>query len=104
MYIYVVTMVRGLFEPKRIITVKKGINQIYTDKRCVGYFWECDDVISNVLFNEMMWEEGYYKYCVIERITQGIHIPDLMPLWINGIGEVIKTPNGYAQSYCFGIG
>jgi len=102
MYIYTITMVRGLFDEDRIKNLLKG--EIYTDTRCVGFLWTCDQAVDAALFDEMMWEEGYYRYCCIESVQQGIPPLDMNPLWIDSMGNVIDAPPEYKQTVCLGIG
>lgn len=62
--------------------------------RCVGYFSDLNDAIDAVKSNVGdIYEEGYYNYCVIEEIPEGIYQYDFKPKWF----KWDKSVEGYVE-------
>lgn len=62
--------------------------------RCVGYFSDVE-AAKKVVYNNYgdIHEAGYYNYCVIERIEEGLYQFDTNPLWY----EWSKSKGGFVD-------
>ena len=79
--------------------------------RCVGYFFDKDSAIKEVINNSMdISEKGYYLYCVIEEVKQGIYFFPRMQLWFQWDSksdlylQLDEKPKRFNDIACFGIG
>jgi len=79
--------------------------------RCVGFYFKIEQAIQDVLDNSYdIYEAGYYPYCVIEAVKDGIYSIMRTELWFqwseieNGYKELPKKPDKFARLVCFGIG
>ncbi len=102
MYIFTLTMVKGY--PKEEFYDTHIMNP-YKKPRCVGWFKTFDDVLPYINDEKYyIWENGYYKYAVIETIGKGLHSVDSNPIWFNKQGVQIPIPEEWKNVYCIGIG
>lgn len=91
-----------------ITTIREAIGP--HSSRCVGFFHDLEDAISSVEDNiGDINEDGYYLYCVIERVIPGIYsFESDSAYWFrwNGIHGYQKCskPDNYKRGCCFGIG
>jgi len=73
--------------------------------RCIGYYLDLDFAIEVVLFDSIIWEEGYYEYAVIECVPEGTYPIKLNnQIWINDNGDIIDPPDQFKNIVCIGIG
>jgi hypothetical protein len=67
--------------------------------RCIGWLESCADAFAEVRYNAGdMYEEGHYRYVVIEQVEQGIYTFPREEFWFewdeNRINEKSSSP-GY---------
>jgi len=79
--------------------------------RCVGFYYNLVNAITAVEENHGdIYEEGYYPYCVIEAVKEGIYCIDRKEFWFkwnkkeNGYKPIPSKPENYRTVVCFGIG
>jgi hypothetical protein len=72
--------------------------------KCVGFYYDCDNAVKAVLYDELLWDIPTYKYIVIESIKSGTHPHVIDQLWINRNLDTVDTPEEYINICNFGIG
>ena len=97
-------------EKKEIFTIPTIRDFLTEPNRCVGFYFEIEKAIEAVLDNHQdIYEMGYYPYCVIESVKDGIYSLDRIEYWfkwnIDKYGyEKINKPDKFYNHVCFGIG
>jgi len=83
----------------------------YKDSRCIGWFESCADAFAEVRHNSGdMYEEGHYRYAVIEGVHPGIYSFPREEFWFEWSGDVPgyiildKKPNRFNNVVCFSMG
>jgi hypothetical protein len=90
----------------------------YKDSRCIGWFESCADAFNEVRNNSGdMYEEGHYRYAVIEEVNSGIYSFPRKEFWFewseNRVSKSIpvpgyiildKKPNRFNNVVCFSMG
>lgn len=96
---------------KSIFTVTTLRHIASGQTRCVGFFFNESDAIQEVVNNSMDINEcGYYPYCVIEELGEGIYFFPRQEIWFEWDHEsdtyvkISEKPKRYNQVCCFGIG
>ncbi len=96
---------------KSIFTVTTLRHIGSSQTRCVGYFFDIEDAKAEVMNNSMdINEDGYYPFCVIEEVGEGIYFFPRHEVWFKWnhetgeYNEIPKKPERYNQICCFGIG
>lgn len=109
------------FIEKDSITIAKEHGSIFTVttlphlphkvNRCVGYFFDMDVAIEEVTNNSMdISEQGYYSYCVIEEVKEGIYFFPRQEIWFKWNPDdeyyhrLEEKPKRFNDTSCFGIG
>ena len=79
--------------------------------RCVWFYFDVIKAIKNVVDNAQdINEVGYYSYCVIEEVEEGIYFLDRKELWFKWdldkhcYVQLPKKPKRFSRRVCFGIG
>jgi hypothetical protein len=96
---------------KEIFTITT-LRKIMTDpNRCVGYYFDLDKAFQAVRENlGDIHEMGYYPYCVIESIKEGIYATERTEYWFEwnidkDCYELLdEKPDKFHRIVCFGIG
>jgi hypothetical protein len=100
-----------------IIYTVTTINRHPQRNRCVGWFSDKIDAIKAVKSNTFdMYEDGYYRYVIIEKMEEGIY-PIILTAWLyewNSIkrgyelictdSDLTNAPEWFSESCNFGIG
>jgi hypothetical protein len=90
----------------------------FKDSRCVGWLESCADAFAEVRNNAGdIYEEGHYRYVVIEQVNPGIYTFPREEFWFEWRekrvdGRVIspgytileEKPNRFKQVVCFSMG
>lgn len=92
-----------------IITTVSDFDDI--DVRCVGYFFSFNEARLSVINNSMdIAENGSYKYCVIERMPEGLYpetINNYKQFWFqfqDGKYVDIDDPQEAKRTVAWGMG
>ncbi len=79
--------------------------------RCVGFCFKVEDAVEIIVNNvNDIFEEGYYPYCVIEELKEGIYFFPRNEIWFewsldsNGYEKITEKPKRFNKIICFGIG
>ena len=90
----------------------------HKDSRCVGWFEHCDDAFNEIRHNAGdIYEEGHYRYAVIEEVQPGIYTFPRKEFWFEwyegrpdsgfpSSGYIIleNKPNRFKQTVCWSMG
>jgi hypothetical protein len=90
----------------------------FKDSRCVGFLGSCHDAFQQVRNNAGdIYEDGHYRYVVIEEVKEGIYTFPREEHWFEWIknrddGDVFspgyiildKKPNRFNNVVCFSMG
>ena len=94
-----------------IFTITTLRDDPYKAGRCVGYYYSDITAIEAVENNSCdIYEMGYYPFCVIESVKQGIYCIDRTEFWFKWNKETGKyeripeKPKRFENLACFGIG
>jgi len=93
-----------------IYTITTLYNQEIPKCRCVGYYFDLDVAIKAVLNNDCDIYEFSYKYCVIEKVKQGLYYFPRDQFWFQwdhekeGYVQLKEKPNLFKRIGGFGIG
>ena len=94
-----------------IFTITTVRGDLTKPNRCVGFYFDLIKAITAVQENHGdIYEEGYYPYCVIETVKEGIYDIDRTELWfkwdkeLQGYKGLPEKPAEYKNIVCFGIG
>lgn len=98
-------------EKHSIFTITTLKDDLPHRARCVGFYFTQKDAEEAVINNvNDMFEEGYYPYCVIEEMKQGIYFFPRKEIWYewsldsNMYEKLTEKPKRFNQIACFGIG
>ncbi|MHA1169738.1 MAG: hypothetical protein ACTSRU_18060 [Candidatus Hodarchaeales archaeon] len=86
--------------------------------RCLGWFNSCEDAFNEVRNNSGdMFEDGHYRYAVVEEVAQGIYTFPRKEFWFEwnegrvrvstpspGYVRIEKKPKRFNQTVCFSMG
>lgn len=79
--------------------------------RCVGYFKnfnKAEEIIINNVGD--IYEDGYYKWAIIEKIEEGLYQHDLKPIWyewdkdLGQYKKLAKCPAEFKNLVGFSLG
>ena len=90
----------------------------YKDSRCVGWFESCVDAFKEVRYNSGdIYEEGHYRYVIIEQVDPGIYTFPRKEFWFEwiknredggvfspGYARLDTKPNRFHNIACFSMG
>lgn len=90
----------------------------HKSSRCVGWFESCVDAFTEVRHNSGdIYEEGHYRYAVIEEVSPGIYTFPRQEFWFEwnegridkefpSSGYIIleNKPNRFKQTACWSMG
>lgn len=98
-------------ENREIFTITTLRKDIREPNRCVGYYFDLHKAIIAVLNNDSdIYEMGYYPYCVIETVKEGIYALERTEYWFKwnidkGCYEKLnEKPDKFYRTVCFGVG
>jgi len=98
-------------ENQSIFTVTTLRDDLPSRARCVGFYFKLSDAEEVVENNACdIFEEGYYPYCVIEELKQGIYFFPRNEIWYewnldsNMYVKINEKPKRFNKIVCFGIG
>lgn len=93
---------------KTIYGYKNPVHQYELGLRCVGWYRELKDAQRAVDENQGdIYEEGYYPFCVIEKISEGLYGITFEEYWFKWIGDgykEIQKPKELYHVCGFGMG
>jgi len=101
-----------MIEEQSIFTITTlSRNKDHNRSRCVGFYFKQQDAEEAVINNDNdIFEEGYYPYCVIEEVGQGIYFLPRNEIWYkwslhtNRYEKLTEKPKRFNIIVCFGIG
>ncbi len=98
-------------ERGKIYTITTLQSNLERKSRCVGFCFNVEDAKKEVENNTMdIYEAGYYPYCVIEEVQEGIYFFPRHEIWYkwnqdtNVYTQLLEKPKRFARTCCFGIG
>ena len=98
-------------ENQSIFTITTLKDRIPNKARCVGFYFKQKDAEEAVINNTNdIFEEGYYPYCVIEEVQEGIYFFPRNEIWYkwnlktNSYKKINTKPKRFSIIVCFGIG
>lgn len=98
-------------EKQSIFTITTLKDDLPSRARCVGFYFSHKDAEEVIINNACdIFEEGYYPYCVIEELREGIYFFPRNETWYewnldsNGYVKINEKPKRFNQIACFGIG
>jgi hypothetical protein len=98
-------------EEQSIFTITTLQDGTPNKARCVGFYFKQKDAEEAVVNNTNdIFEEGYYPYCVIEEMGQGIYFFPRNEIWFmwnsdsNRYEKLTEKPKRFNILACFGIG
>lgn len=96
---------------KEIYTITTLRRDIRNPNRCVGYYFDLNRAIDVVVNNECdIYERGYYPYCVIESVKEGLYAVERTEYWFEWDDNTAcyqrlnEKPDKFFMRCCFGIG
>lgn len=96
---------------KPIYTITTIRMKEYIRNRCVGFYYDLNKAVAAVENNDGdIYECGYYPFCVIEDVREGIYNILRSEIWFewnkeqNGYRKIKEKPKEFAQTVCFSIG
>ena len=98
-------------ENQSIFTITTLRDDLPNRARCVGFYFKLSDAEEIVENNACdIFEEGYYPYCVIEELKQGIYFFPRNEIWYEWsldsdmYVKMNEKPKRFNKIACFGIG
>jgi len=93
---------------KTIYGYKNPVHTYELGCRCVGWREKLEDAKEAVEHNDMdIYECGYYPFCVIEEVGEGIYCYSMKEWWyqwVDGEYKEIDKPEILSHTVGFGIG
>jgi len=94
---------------KKIYTITTLQKDSLKPGRCVGYYFGLQEAINAVTNNyQDINEQGFYPYCVIESVDDGIYSLERKEYWFewknNKYEKIESKPKIFSMLACFGVG
>lgn len=93
---------------KTVYGYKNPVHTYELGCRTVGYYTELEEAKQAIEENHGdIYEEGYYPFCVIEKVEEGLYGITFDEHWYQWIGDGYKPidkPESLKQTCAFGIG